>query len=84
MLNIKEEINICLLKRGLSMRKLAKILRDKGYNIPQSSGLSDSINKKRVRFETVNKKRVRFETVQEILDYLGFELVVREKRKSEN
>ncbi len=74
MLNIKEEINICLLKRGLSMRKLAKILRDKGYNIPQSSGLSDSIN----------KKRVRFETVQEILDYLGFELVVREKRKSEN
>ena len=56
------------------MRKLAKILRDKGYNIPQSSGLSDSIN----------KKRVRFETVQEILDYLGFELVVREKRKSEN
>lgn len=74
MLNIKEEINICLLKRGLSMRKLAKILRDKGYNIPQSSGLSDSIN----------KKRVRFETVQEILNYLGFELVVREKRKSEN
>ncbi len=74
MLDIKEELEICLLKRRLSMRKVIEILREKGYNIPCSSSLSSALN----------KKRVRFETVQEILDYLGFELVVREKRKSEN
>lgn len=69
MLNLKEEITICLLRRGMSMRKVAKILREKGYNIPQASGVSDSIN----------KKRIRFQTVQEILDYLGYELVIKEK-----
>ncbi len=53
------------------MRKVAKILRDKGYDIPKDSGLSDS----------VNRKRIRFETVQEILDFLGYELVIREKKK---
>lgn len=53
------------------MRKVAKILRDKGLDIPKASGLSDSIN----------KKRIRFETVQEILDYLGYELVIQEKKK---
>lgn len=71
MINLKEELVICLLRRGLSMRKVAKILRDKGLDIPKASGLSDSIN----------KKRIRFETVQEILDYLGFELVIQEKKE---
>ncbi len=70
MMNLKEELVICLLRRGLSMRKVAKILRDKGLDIPKESGLSDSIN----------KKRIRFETVQEILDFLGYELVIREKK----
>ena len=69
MLNLKEELTICLLRRRLSMRKLANILRNKGYDIPVASGLSDSIN----------RKRVRFETVQEILDYLGYELIIKEK-----
>ena len=70
MLNIKEEVQICLLKRGLSMRKIARLLREKGLNFPKESGLS-------VMF---NKKRIKFETVQEILDYLGYELVIKEKR----
>ena len=52
------------------MRKIARILRDKGLNVPKASGLSDSIN----------KKRVRFETVQEILDCIGYELVIQEKK----
>ncbi len=69
MINLKEEITICLLRRGLSMRKVAKILREKGYDIPKAGGVSDSIN----------KKRIRFQTVQEILDYLGYELVIKEK-----
>lgn len=71
MINLKEELVICLLRKGYSMRKVAKILRDKGYDIPKDSGLSDS----------VNRKRIRFETVQEILDFLGYELVIREKKK---
>lgn len=69
MLNLKEEITICLLRRGLSMRKVAKFLREKGCDIPKAGGVSDSIN----------KKRIRFQTVQEILDYLGYELVIKEK-----
>lgn len=70
MLNIKEEVQICLLRKGLSMRKISRILREKGLNFPQESGLS-------VMF---NKKRIKFDTVQEILDYLGYELVIREKQ----
>lgn len=69
MLNIKEEVEICLLKRRLSMRKLAVILRQKGRKVPVSSGLSN-------QFRT---KSIRFETVQQILDYLGYELAIKEK-----
>ena len=70
MLDIKQEIQIALIRKGLSMRKIAKILRDKGFNIPKESGLSTQIN----------NNRVRFQTVQEILDYLGFELIIKEKQ----
>lgn len=74
MLDIKEEIQILLLKNHLSMRKIAKILRDEGFNIPKASGLS-------YRF---NQKRVLFETVQEILDYLGYEFsIVKKIEKAE-
>ena len=52
------------------MRKIAKILRELGYDVPKESGLSNQ----------VRRGRVRFETVQQILDYLGFELVIREKK----
>ena len=70
MLNIKEELTICLLRRGLSMRKVIKFLQEKGCDVPASSGMSVQLN----------KKRIRFQTVQEILDYLGYELVIREKK----
>lgn len=70
MLDIKEEVQIALLKKHLSLRKISKILRDKGLDVPQSSGLSLMLN----------NKRIRFETVQQILDYCGFELCIREKR----
>jgi len=69
MLDIKQEIQILLLKNALSMRKMAEILRKKGYDIPKASGLS-------YRF---NQKRVLFETVQEILDFLGYELAIKKK-----
>ena len=70
MLNIREEIQIALFKKGLSMRKVAKLLKEKGVDIPVASGLSTLLR----------NKRVRFETVQEILDFLGYELCVREKQ----
>lgn len=69
MLEIKQEIQILLLRKGLSMRKLISRMRADGINIPQSGSMSTQLS----------KKRVRFETVQEILDYLGYELVIREK-----
>lgn len=69
MINIKQEIQILLLKNGLSMRKIAEILREKGVNVPKASGLS-------YRF---NQKRVLFETVQEILEYLGYEISIVKK-----
>lgn len=70
MLNIKQELQIILLKKNLSFRKLISKMQDDGYNIPQSSTMSVQLN----------KKRIRFETIQEILDYLGYELIIREKQ----
>lgn len=69
MLDIKEELEILLLKKRTSMRKISEILRDKGYDIPKPSGLS---------YQLVNK-RIRFQTVQEILDYLGYKIEIKEK-----
>ena len=70
MINIKEEIQIALLRSGLSMRKLSDIMREKGFDIPAASNLSSMLS----------HKRVRFETVQNILDFLGYEIKI-EKRK---
>lgn len=71
MLNIYEEIKIILLRKGVSMRKLARRMLSEGYSVPIEGGLSDAFN----------KKRVRFQTVQEILDYLGYEIIIKEKDK---
>ncbi len=71
MLDIKQELGILLLKSGLSMRKLISRMRDEGYDdIPQSSVMSTQLN----------RKRIRFETVQQIVDYLGYELIIRKKQ----
>ncbi len=69
MLDIKEEIQIILLRKGLSMRKLARKMREEGIDVPAESGLSYAFN----------QKRIRFQTVQEILDYLGFKLEIKRK-----
>lgn len=71
MMNIYEEVKIILLRRGMSMRKLARKMLSDGYDVPVEGGLSDAFN----------KKRVRFQTVQEILDYLGYEIIIKEKDK---
>lgn len=70
MIDIKQEIGILLWKKGIrSMRKLISLMNEKGYDIPKSSTMSVQLN----------KKRIRFQTVQEILDFLGYELVIKEK-----
>ncbi len=71
MLDIKLELEILLLKKGLSMRKIISKLRDKGVDVPKSGSMSYQLK----------NKRVRFETVQEILDYLGYEIEIKEKQK---
>ena len=53
------------------MRKLAVKLLDFGYKVPVKGGLS----------EQFKHERVRFKTVQQILDFLGYEIVIREKQK---
>ena len=69
MLNIKQEIQILLLKRGLSMRNLLVKMKESGFDMPSSSNFSVMLS----------KKRIRFETVQEVLDFLGYEFKIVEK-----
>ncbi len=69
MLNIYEEVKIILLRKGLSMRKVSAKLAELGYKIPKGTGLSNKFN----------KRTVRFEEVQTLLEYLGYEVVIRKK-----
>lgn len=71
MIDIYEEIKIILLKKGLSLRKISNQMRKLGYNMPVPAAISAPFR----------NKRIRFETVQEILDYLGYEIIIREKQK---
>ncbi len=71
MLNIKQEIQVALLRKGLSMRKMLKRMTDAGLTKIQNPSL--------VRM--FNDKTIRFELVQEILDYLGYELIIRPKNQ---
>ena len=73
MLNIYEEIKIILLRKGLSLRKLSAKMQEQGYDVPVPDAISAPFR----------RKRVRFEMVQEILDFLGYEIVIREKQKKE-
>lgn len=71
MLNIYEEIKIILLRKGLSLRKLSAKMQEQGYDVPVPDAISAPFR----------RKRVRFEMVQEILDFLGYEIIIREKQK---
>lgn len=69
MLNIKEEIQILLLKKGLSMRKLIQKMEDAGYDTCTIGGFS----------KMLKTKSIKFERVQEILDFLGYKINISEK-----
>ena len=69
MLNIKEEIQILLLKKGLSMRKLIQKMEAAGYETCSVGGFS----------KMLKTKSIKFDKVQEILDYLGYKVNITEK-----
>lgn len=74
MLNIKQEIQILLLRKGLSMRKMIKRMNDAGLVKMHSPNLS----------RMLIDKTIKFELVQEILDYLGCELIIQTKQEKNN
>ncbi len=69
-MNIREEIKILIVREGTSMRRIVNSDRAKGYDIPNESTLS---------YEFKNN-RVRFSTVQDILEILGYEIIIRKKQ----
>jgi len=71
MLNIKQEIQILLLRKGLSMRKMVKRMDDAGLTKMHSPNLS----------RMLIDKTIKFELIQEILDYLDYELIIQPKQK---
>lgn len=70
-MDIREEIKVLIVREGTSMRKLVNSNCGKGYDIQNESTLS---------YEFKNN-RVRFSTVQDILEILGYELVIKKKQK---
>lgn len=71
MLNIKEEIQVLLLRKGLSMSKMTRNLKKEGLSNINVASLS----------RMLSTKTVKFETIQLILDYLGYELSIAPKKK---
>ena len=69
MLNIKQEIQIILIKKGLSMRKLLVSMEDKGHKHLDIGSFSTMLS----------NKTIRFEKVQEILDFLDYKLEIKPK-----
>ena len=70
MIDIKQEIQVLLLRRGLSMSKMARNLRQEGILNINIASLS----------RMLTTKTVKFETIQQILDYLGYEIDIKPKQ----
>ncbi len=71
MLNIKEEIQVLLLRKGLSMSKMTRNMKKECLSNINVASLS----------RMLSTKTVKFETIQLILDYLGYELSIAPKKK---
>ena len=69
MLDIKQEIQILLLRQGLSMSKMTKKMRDINPTNPNVASLS----------RMLSTKTIKFETVQQILEFLGYEFDIKKK-----
>jgi len=72
MLDIKQELDILLAKTGIrSMNKLLIDMEKAGYNVQKPSTISTQLS----------KQRIRFELIQQMLNFMGYELVIKEKQK---
>lgn len=69
MLDIKVELKSLIARKCTSMNKVVKALRDAEIFTTCASNYSAKIK----------NKTIKFEEVQQILDYLGYELVIKEK-----
>ena len=69
MLNIKEEIQVLLLRKGLSMSKMTRNMKKEGLSNINVASLS----------RMLSSKTIKFETVQQILNYLGYEFEIKKK-----
>ncbi len=75
MYNVKELIQVLLLKNGLSMRKLVVKMNTAGYDKMTIGGFS----------KMLKTESIKFNKVQEILEFLGYEFkVVRKNNISIN
>lgn len=70
MIDIKQEIQVLLLRRGLSMSKMTRNMEQEGILNLNIASLS----------RMLTTKTVKFETVQQILDYLGYEIDIKPKK----
>lgn len=70
MIDIKQEIQVLLLRRGLSMSKMTRNLQQEGILNINIASLS----------RMLTTKTVKFETIQQILDYLGYEIDIKPKQ----
>ena len=68
-MDIKQEIQVLLLRQGMSMSKLTRLMKQNKINNINITSLS----------RMLTTKTIKFETVQEILDFLGYELVIKKK-----
>jgi len=73
MYNVKELIQVLLLKNGLSMRKLVKKMNSAGYDPITIGGFS----------KMLKTESIKFTKVQDILDFLGYEFKVVKKEKND-
>ena len=71
MLDIKKEIQVLLVRKGQSMTKMINKLKNSGLLNTNIGSFS----------RMLSSKTIKFETVQVILDYLGYEIVIKEKEK---
>lgn len=69
MLDIKQEIQILLLKQGLSMSKMTRKMKEIDPANPNIASLS----------RMLSSKTIKFETVQQILNFLGYEFEIKKK-----
>lgn len=71
MYDIKQLIQILLLKNGLSMRKLVQKMNDAGYEEMTIGGFS----------KMLKTESIKFTRVQDILNFLGYEFKIIKKQQ---